>query len=174
MTNLAQTALAFARECLGWDHPVDRKYAEQNKDPFGKPSKVWTPYIFDFYGKHDQFHYTDLNAVMAAVRSWRDTMQEALDEYVTVTLGPQRAVHRPCFYRERAAYHGILCRPLPRPPGRLRRSRPQAQGDGMIDQIGIAMLGCTAIWLSQDEREERRRLACLFGMAAQPFWYYAA
>ena len=44
----------------------------------------------------------------------------------------------------------------------------------MIDQLGIAAFGWTAIWLSQDEREGRRRYACLLGIAAQPFWYYTA
>jgi hypothetical protein len=86
MTDLPHIALAFAREVLGWERPTDRKYGQRERDPFGKPSKTWTPYIFDFYGKHPQFHYTDLNAVMEAVRGWRDQTQEALDEYVTVTL----------------------------------------------------------------------------------------
>lgn len=44
----------------------------------------------------------------------------------------------------------------------------------MIDQIAICLFGATAIWLSQDKRPERQRFACIFGMAAQPFWYYAA
>jgi len=42
----------------------------------------------------------------------------------------------------------------------------------MIEQIGIALLGVTAIWLSQDKRESFRRWACIFGLMAQPFWFY--
>lgn len=44
----------------------------------------------------------------------------------------------------------------------------------MIDQIAIAVFGASACWLSQDAKFERRKFACLFGIAAQPFWYYAA
>lgn len=44
----------------------------------------------------------------------------------------------------------------------------------MIDQIGIAMTGVTAIFLSQCKDERLRRYACLFGMVGQPFWFYAA
>lgn len=44
----------------------------------------------------------------------------------------------------------------------------------MIDQIGIAVCGVTAVWLSQDERYERRRWACIFGLIGQPFWFWAA
>jgi len=43
----------------------------------------------------------------------------------------------------------------------------------MIAQIGIAFLGITAIWLSQDENIERRKYACIVGLANQPFWLYA-
>lgn len=41
-----------------------------------------------------------------------------------------------------------------------------------LEQIGIAIFGVAAIRLSQDERESVRRWACLFGMLAQPFWFY--
>jgi hypothetical protein len=44
----------------------------------------------------------------------------------------------------------------------------------MIDQVGIALTGVTAIFLSQSKQEWLRRYACLFGMAGQPFWIYAA
>jgi hypothetical protein len=44
----------------------------------------------------------------------------------------------------------------------------------MIDQIGIALTGVTAIFLTQSKNEWLRRYACLFGMAGQPFWFYAA
>lgn len=43
-----------------------------------------------------------------------------------------------------------------------------------MEQIAIALLGVTAIWLSQDERIARRRYASVLGLAGQPFWFYAA
>ena len=42
-----------------------------------------------------------------------------------------------------------------------------------LDQLAIAATGVTAVWLSQDNREDWRSYACLFGMASQPFWFYA-
>ena len=44
----------------------------------------------------------------------------------------------------------------------------------MIAQIGIALLGVTAIWLSQSADHKRRKFACLFGLAGQPFWFWSA
>ena len=44
----------------------------------------------------------------------------------------------------------------------------------MIDQIGIAVTGVVAIWLTQQSNEEWKRYACLFGLAGQPFWFYTA
>src|SRR5262245_29182664 len=43
-----------------------------------------------------------------------------------------------------------------------------------LDQIGIALCGVVAVWLTQDKREGWRRWACIFGMLGQPFWFYAA
>ena len=43
-----------------------------------------------------------------------------------------------------------------------------------LDQIGIFLTGVVAVWLTQDKRESWRRWACVFGMLAQPFWFYAA
>lgn len=43
----------------------------------------------------------------------------------------------------------------------------------MIDQIGIAVCGVSAVFLSQDRRESWRKWACIFGMAGQPFWMWA-
>lgn len=43
-----------------------------------------------------------------------------------------------------------------------------------FEQVGIICTGMIAVWLTQHERESRRRWACLFGMAGQPFWFYAA
>lgn len=44
----------------------------------------------------------------------------------------------------------------------------------MIAQIMIAVFGVAAVWLSQDERDSRRRWACVFGLLGQPAWFYAA
>lgn len=43
----------------------------------------------------------------------------------------------------------------------------------MIEQILIGLFGVTAVFLSQCENVNLRRYACLFGMASQPFWFYA-
>ena len=44
----------------------------------------------------------------------------------------------------------------------------------LIPQIAIALLGVTAIWLSQSKSQQVRRYACLFGLAGQPFWFWSA
>lgn len=44
----------------------------------------------------------------------------------------------------------------------------------MIDQLIIGTCGIATVYLTQDLRESRRRLACLFGLIAQPFWFYAS
>jgi hypothetical protein len=44
----------------------------------------------------------------------------------------------------------------------------------MIEQLGIVATGVVAVWLTQDPRETWRRWACLFGLAGQPFWIWAA
>jgi hypothetical protein len=43
-----------------------------------------------------------------------------------------------------------------------------------LDQIGITLSGVIAVWLTQDKRATWQRWACIFGMVAQPFWFYAA
>jgi len=43
-----------------------------------------------------------------------------------------------------------------------------------LDQIGIALTGLIAVWLTQDQRESWQRWACIFGILGQPFWFYAA
>lgn len=43
-----------------------------------------------------------------------------------------------------------------------------------MDQLAIAFTGVTAIFLTQSKHESRRRFACLFGIAGQPFWFYSA
>lgn len=43
-----------------------------------------------------------------------------------------------------------------------------------MEQLAIAFTGVIAIWLSQDTCPRRRRYACLFGLAGQPFWFYSA
>lgn len=44
----------------------------------------------------------------------------------------------------------------------------------MIDQIGIALCGVTAVGLSQSKSERMRRWACIFGLISQPFWFWSA
>lgn len=44
----------------------------------------------------------------------------------------------------------------------------------MIAQIGIAIFGVLAVFLSQDVRVERRKWAPVFGLIGQPFWFWAA
>ncbi len=50
------------------------------------------------------------------------------------------------------------------------------EGARVIDfvQIGIAVTGTVAVFLTQCERIEWRRFACIFGMLGQPCWLYAA
>lgn len=43
----------------------------------------------------------------------------------------------------------------------------------MIEQVAIGICGLTSVWLTNDPRPLVRRWACLFGLAAQPFWFYA-
>lgn len=43
----------------------------------------------------------------------------------------------------------------------------------MIDQVAIGIFGIASVWLSQDPREAWRRWACVAGLCAQPFWFYA-
>jgi hypothetical protein len=42
------------------------------------------------------------------------------------------------------------------------------------DQIIIGVGGLASLWLSQDARPRVARWACLFGLAAQPAWFYTA
>lgn len=44
----------------------------------------------------------------------------------------------------------------------------------IASQIGIALCGVTAVFLSQDARESRRRWSSVFGLAGQPFWAWEA
>lgn len=44
----------------------------------------------------------------------------------------------------------------------------------MIEQVAIACTGVVAIALTQSRQPELQRYACLFGLAGQPFWVYAA
>lgn len=43
----------------------------------------------------------------------------------------------------------------------------------MIDQVMIGVCGVTSVFLSQAKTRNVQRWACLFGLAAQPFWFYA-
>lgn len=40
----------------------------------------------------------------------------------------------------------------------------------ILTQIGIAVCGVTAVYLSQDTRVSHRRWSSVFGLAGQPFW----
>ena len=44
----------------------------------------------------------------------------------------------------------------------------------VLDQIAILLTGVIAVWLTQDKRVSWRRWAPIFGLLAQPFWFYAA
>jgi hypothetical protein len=44
----------------------------------------------------------------------------------------------------------------------------------VLPQIAIMFTGVIAILLTQSESAERRRYACLFGLAGQPFWLWSA
>jgi hypothetical protein len=41
-----------------------------------------------------------------------------------------------------------------------------------VDQVVIGICGLSSVWLSQDARPRVARFACLFGLAAQPAWFY--
>ena len=43
-----------------------------------------------------------------------------------------------------------------------------------MEQIGIALCGVSAVWLSQDKNEKRRRWAPILGLIGQPFWFYSS
>lgn len=43
-----------------------------------------------------------------------------------------------------------------------------------MEQIAIALTGVVAIFLTQQSNEKLKKFACLFGLAGQPFWFYAA
>lgn len=43
-----------------------------------------------------------------------------------------------------------------------------------MEQIGIAIFGVVAVWLSQDANASRRKYAPIFGLCSQPFWFYTA
>jgi len=44
----------------------------------------------------------------------------------------------------------------------------------MLDQAVIAVCGTASVWLSQSPAIGARRWAPIIGLAAQPFWIYAA
>lgn len=43
----------------------------------------------------------------------------------------------------------------------------------MIEQIMIGLTGAIAVLLSQQQSISLKRYACFFGIAGQPFWFYA-
>ena len=46
-----------------------------------------------------------------------------------------------------------------------------AAGIEAVEQTLIGLCGALAVFLSQDRRLRWRRWACIFGLAAQPFWF---
>lgn len=42
----------------------------------------------------------------------------------------------------------------------------------MIDQIVLGVLGASAVFASQSPQLRIRKWACIFGLIAQPFWFY--
>ena len=44
----------------------------------------------------------------------------------------------------------------------------------MIAQLGIAIFGVLAIWLSQSQSYEARKWASVAGLVGQPFWFWAS
>ena len=54
------------------------------------------------------------------------------------------------------------------------RGRDPPTESMVLDQLAIFVTGVIAIWLAQHKRERWRRWACIFGLLAQPFWFYAA
>lgn len=109
--SLAETALAFCRGVRKWEYPVNRKFGEQNKDPFGNPSQAWSPYIFDYQAKHPAFHYTDLNVVLAASQSWHRKHKLFLSVYSYPEIeGYCVAIFNANFTVERE--HSDLCQAL--------------------------------------------------------------
>lgn len=43
----------------------------------------------------------------------------------------------------------------------------------MLIQIGIAITGMVAIWLTQQPNQSLHRYASIFGLIGQPLWFYA-
>jgi len=54
------------------------------------------------------------------------------------------------------------------------RARDPLTESMVLDQLAILVTGVIAVWLTQHKRESWRRWACIFGLLAQPFWFYAA
>jgi hypothetical protein len=44
----------------------------------------------------------------------------------------------------------------------------------VIEQIGLALFGVGAVWLSQSKAPWARKWAPMVGLAGQPFWFIAA
>lgn len=43
-----------------------------------------------------------------------------------------------------------------------------------LPQLGIAIFGVLAIWLSQSQSYEARKWASVAGLIGQPFWFWAS
>lgn len=44
----------------------------------------------------------------------------------------------------------------------------------MIAQLGIFLLGATAVALANDHRPQWRKWSSVVGLTSQPFWFYAS
>ena len=44
----------------------------------------------------------------------------------------------------------------------------------LIDQISFAVIGPTAVWLTQSRLEQRRKWACVLGLFGRIFWFHFA
>lgn len=44
----------------------------------------------------------------------------------------------------------------------------------MVEQVVIVVCGIGTVWFSQSREFRLQRWACLFGVVAQPAWFYAA
>ncbi len=43
----------------------------------------------------------------------------------------------------------------------------------IIPQLGITFTSATAVLLTQSTMPKRRKIACLFGLAGEPFWVWS-
>ena len=89
MTDLAETALAFAKECMGWSDAEAPRHASRRKIEIQS-------YAGDGKFITKRFNFTDLNVVEKAVRKWCQLngawfkLFLNVDHSLTVTVEPIR------------------------------------------------------------------------------------